>query len=70
MGNDAQREASLRLTRWLQARFDIPVRDVIGHSESLSHPLRRERVARLKSQTHGDMSASTMTRYRRMLRRG
>ena len=68
MGNRRQLRASLRLTRWLQDRFGIRTRDVIGHSESLSSPYHRERVDAFKGQTHGDMSASTMTRYRRMLR--
>jgi len=69
MGNRRQLRASLRLTRWLQARFGIATEHVIGHSESLSSPYHRERVDRLKRQTHGDMSRSTMTRYRRMLER-
>jgi N-acetylmuramoyl-L-alanine amidase len=68
MANRRQLRASLALTRWLQARFAIADRDVIGHAESLTSPYRRERVARLKRQTHGDMSRSTMTRYRRQLR--
>jgi len=68
MGNRRQLRASLRLTRWLQERFGIETKDVIGHAESLSSPHHRERVDRLKRQTHGDMSRSTMTRYRRMLR--
>jgi len=67
MGNKRQLRASLRLTRWLQATFAIQTKDVIGHSESLSSPYHHERVARLKTQTHGDMARSTMVRYRRML---
>jgi N-acetylmuramoyl-L-alanine amidase len=67
MANRRQLRASLALTRWLQARFAIAGRDVIGHNESLSSPYHRERVARLKRQTHGDMSHATMTRYRRRL---
>ena len=46
------------------------VRNVIGHSESLSSPYHRERVAAFKGRTHGDMSRSTMMRYRRLLRSG
>jgi N-acetyl-anhydromuramyl-L-alanine amidase AmpD len=60
--------ASLRLTRWLQARYRIPARDVIGHAESLSSPYHRERVPALRRQTHGDMAHTTMLRYRRLLR--
>jgi beta-N-acetylhexosaminidase len=67
MGDARQLRASLRLTRWLQARFGIPTRDVIGHAESLSSPYHRERVARLRRQTHGDMAPATMRRYRSLL---
>jgi N-acetylmuramoyl-L-alanine amidase len=70
MRNRAQLDASLRLTRWLQERYGIATRDVIGHAESLSSRYHRERVERLKTQTHGDMAHSTMTRYRRVLRSG
>jgi beta-N-acetylhexosaminidase len=67
MGNKRQLRASLKLTRWLQARYGIATDDVIGHSESLSSPYHHERVARMKSQTHGDMTRPTMVRYRRLL---
>jgi N-acetylmuramoyl-L-alanine amidase len=69
MGNSRQRRASLRLTRMLQGRYRIKTRDVIGHNESLSSPYHRERVARLRHQTHGDFRHSTMKRYRRFLSR-
>ena len=69
MGNAAQRRASVRLTCWLRARHGIALRNVIGHNESLSSPYHRERVARLRRQTHGDMRRATMTRYRAALRR-
>ena len=39
-------------------------RDVIGHAESLSSPYHHERVARLRTQTHGDFAPATMRRYR------
>jgi beta-N-acetylhexosaminidase len=67
MANKRQLRASLKLTRWLQARYAISTDDVIGHSESLSSPYHHERVARMKSQTHGDMTRPTMVRYRRLL---
>jgi beta-N-acetylhexosaminidase len=67
MANKRQLRASLKLTRWLQARYAIGTDDVIGHSESLSSPYHHERVARMKSQTHGDMTRPTMVRYRRLL---
>ena len=62
-----QLRASLRLTRWLRCRFAIRVRDVIGHAESLSSPYHRERVARLRSQTHGDWRVPSMRTYRARL---
>jgi N-acetylmuramoyl-L-alanine amidase len=61
--------ASLRLTRWLRCMDGIRVRDVIGHSESLSSPYHHERVARLRTQTHGDMTHASMQRYRAKLAR-
>jgi N-acetylmuramoyl-L-alanine amidase len=67
LGNRRQRAASLRLTRMLQGRHRIATRNVIGHAESLSSPLHRERVARLRNQTHGDFAPSAMRGYRRML---
>jgi beta-N-acetylhexosaminidase len=67
MGNRRQLRASLRLTRWLQQRYGIATKNVIGHSESLSSPYHRERVVRLRHQTHGDMRRATMLRYRRLL---
>jgi beta-N-acetylhexosaminidase len=67
-GNARMRLASLRLTRWLQARFGIATRNVIGHNESLSSPYHHERVARLRGQTHADWPRRWMRRYRRALR--
>jgi N-acetylmuramoyl-L-alanine amidase len=67
LGDATQLRASLRLTRWLRCRFGIPLRDVIGHAESLSSPYHHERVRRLRTQTHGDMAHTTMTRYRARL---
>lgn len=67
LGNARQLRASLRLTAWLRAREGITLGDVIGHNESLSSPYHRERVTRLKRQTHGDFRASSMRVYRRAL---
>ncbi len=67
MGDAPQRRASVRLTRWLQGRYGIATRNVIGHAESLSSPYHHERVARLRRQTHGDMRHATMVRYRALL---
>jgi N-acetyl-anhydromuramyl-L-alanine amidase AmpD len=69
MGNRRQRTASVQLTRWLRCRHEIDVKNVIGHSESLSSPYHRERVARLRRQTHGDMTRATMKRYRALVAR-
>ena len=63
-----QLRASLMLTRWLRCRFGIPVRDVIGHNESLSSPYHRERVARAREQTHDDWKHADMEVYRAKLR--
>jgi beta-N-acetylhexosaminidase len=67
MGNQRQLEASLRLTRWLQARSAIRTRDVIGHAESLTSPFHRENVAAWRDLTHGDFARPAMRRYRSML---
>jgi N-acetyl-anhydromuramyl-L-alanine amidase AmpD len=67
LGNARQIAASLRLTRWLRCRYGIAVKNVIGHNESLSSPYHRERVARLRNQTHGDWRKASMDRYRKML---
>lgn len=67
LANRRQRAASLRLTRMLQGRFRIATRNVIGHAESLSSPYHRERVARLRNQTHGDFATPAMRSYRSLL---
>lgn len=69
LGNRREIGASLRLTQWLRCKFHIPVRDVIGHAESLSSPYHRERVPSLRHQTHGDWKHASMQIYRRKLRR-
>src|SRR4051794_7768024 len=68
LGNQRELAASLRLTAWLKCRYGIRLSNVIGHNESLSSPYHRERVARLRTQTHGDMEHSSMRVYRRKLR--
>jgi beta-N-acetylhexosaminidase len=67
LGNPRQMAASLRLTRMLQGRYGIRIRNVIGHNESLSSPFHRERVQRLRTQTHGDFPKPAMDVYRRRL---
>jgi N-acetylmuramoyl-L-alanine amidase len=68
LGDRRQLRASLRLTQYLRCRFEIGVRNVIGHAESLSSPFHYERVPSLRTQTHGDMQASSMQVYRQKLR--
>jgi N-acetylmuramoyl-L-alanine amidase len=67
LGNRRMLRASLHLTRWLQARYGIATRNVIGHNESLSSAFHHERVARLRAQTHADWPHRFMVRYRRDL---
>jgi N-acetylmuramoyl-L-alanine amidase len=67
--NSRQLRASLRLTRFLRCRFSIPVKDVIGHNESLSSPYHLELVPSLRHQTHGDWKHASMQVYRAKLRR-
>jgi beta-N-acetylhexosaminidase len=67
LGNRKMIAASLRLTRWLQAKYGIGTKNVIGHNESLTSPYHHEDVARLKTQTHGDWPKKFMVRYRAAL---
>jgi N-acetyl-anhydromuramyl-L-alanine amidase AmpD len=68
LANRRELAASLRLTEWLKCRYRIRLSNVIGHNESLSSPYHRERIARLRNQTHGDMQHASMRIYRRKLR--
>jgi hypothetical protein len=69
LDNRKRLKASLRLTTYLRCTYGIAIRNVIGHSEYLSSPYHRERVKRLRTQTHGDWSATSMRTYRRRLAR-
>jgi N-acetylmuramoyl-L-alanine amidase len=69
LGRPAQMAASLALTRWLRCRLGIPVKDVIGHNESLSSPYHRELVPSFAHQTHSDWSRPDMQIYRARLAR-
>jgi beta-N-acetylhexosaminidase len=62
-----QLQASLRLTLWLAHRYRISLRNVIGHSESLTSPYHRERYAPWRCQTHGDWTHADMHVYRAKL---
>jgi N-acetylmuramoyl-L-alanine amidase len=68
MSRDRQRRASFRLTLWLMSRFDIPVKNVIGHGESLLSPYRHEKYRSWRCMTHTDFSHRTMHRYRKQMR--
>ena len=68
LSNARQMRGSLKLSRWLRCVYDIPVKDVIGHNESLRSRYHRERVDELKTATHGDFRRKSMNRYRRQLR--
>jgi len=68
LDDPAQLASSLRLVRWLRCRYDIAVRNVIGHNESLSSRYHREDVTALRTQTHADFNHADMQVYRRRLR--
>jgi N-acetylmuramoyl-L-alanine amidase len=67
LGNPRQLGASLRLTAWLMSRYGIELRNVIGHSESLTSPFHKELYASWRCQTHGDWTRADMDVYRRRL---
>lgn len=67
LDNHPQITASLELVRWLRCRYNIPIRDVIGHNESLSSPYHHENVAALRTQTHSDFNHADMQIYRARL---
>ncbi len=67
LGNARVRRASLQLTAWLRCRYGIALHDVIGHNENTRSRWHRERVARLRTQTHDDWPTSSMRIYRRAL---
>ena len=64
----AQLRASLELTAWLVDRFHIRIRNVIGHSESLSSPYHKELYKAWAHQTHADWRHADMEVYRGKLR--
>ncbi len=68
LSNRRQLGASLRLTRWLMARTGITLRNVIGHSESVTSRYHRELYKPWATQTHGDWSRADMDVYRARLR--
>jgi beta-N-acetylhexosaminidase len=65
--NSRQMSASLRLTAWLMSRYGIQLKNVIGHSESLTSPYHKELYAPWRCQTHGDWNRADMDIYRTKL---
>ena len=49
-----------RAHRWLVDRFHIRIRNVIGHSESLSSPYHKELYHQWAHQTHADWRHADM----------
>jgi N-acetylmuramoyl-L-alanine amidase len=69
LGDRRQMRSSLKLVHWLMCRYDIRLRDVIGHNESLSSPYHHEDVPSLRDQTHADFDHHDMDVYRARLTR-
>jgi N-acetylmuramoyl-L-alanine amidase len=64
----AQLRSSLELSAWLVGRFQIRIRNVIGHNESLTSPYHRELYAPWAHQTHADWKHADMNVFRSKLR--
>ena len=69
LDNPAQLSASLKLTLWLMSTYGIPLRNVIGHNESLTSPYHHESYRPWRCQTHGDWNRANMQIYRAKLAR-
>jgi beta-N-acetylhexosaminidase len=69
LGNPSQLTGALDLTLWLMQRFQIQLRNVIGHNESLTSPFHKELVASFRCQTHQDWNRADMEIFRRDLAR-
>ena len=67
MHDAAQMRSSLALTAWLMWKYGIPLANVIGHAESLTSPLHKERYAPWRCQTHADWQHADMVVYRARL---
>jgi N-acetylmuramoyl-L-alanine amidase len=68
LDDDRQMRASLRLTLWLMARFDINIGNVIGHRETLDSPYRHELYPDWRCLVHSDFPHPAMREYRHRLR--
>ena len=69
LDDSAQLTASLSLTLWLMSTYNIQLRNVIGHNESLTSPYHREHYRAWRCQTHGDWTHADMETYRAALAR-
>ena len=69
LDDSRQMRSSLTLVHWLMCRYDIKLRNVIGHNESLSSPYHHEDVPSLRDQTHLDFNHHDMDIYRARLAR-
>jgi beta-N-acetylhexosaminidase len=69
LADPRQLQASLRLTLWLMQEKHIQLRNVIGHSESLTSPYHHELYRPWRCQTHGDWQRADMDVYRARLAR-
>jgi N-acetyl-anhydromuramyl-L-alanine amidase AmpD len=67
LDNPRQLKAALALTLWLMDRYGIELRNVIGHNENLTSPLRIEKVDSFRCQTHGDWTHADMEMFRAKL---
>jgi beta-N-acetylhexosaminidase len=65
--NPRQLASSLALTLWLMKTEHVQLRNVIGHSESLTSPYHKELYAPWRCQTHGDWQRADMDVYRAKL---
>jgi N-acetylmuramoyl-L-alanine amidase len=65
--NPRQLASSLALTLWLMKTEHVQLRNVIGHSESLTSPYHHELYAPWRCQTHGDWQRPDMDVYRAKL---
>jgi N-acetylmuramoyl-L-alanine amidase len=67
LGDPAQMRSSLALTLWLMATYQIALKNVIGHNESVTSPLHKELYAPWRCQTHADWRRDDMNVYRTRL---
>ncbi|MSO40568.1 MAG: hypothetical protein EXQ70_01480 [Solirubrobacterales bacterium] len=67
LGRKRQLRGSLRLTQELRCRFGLPVKNVIGHNESLRSPFYKELDPDFRGRTHGDFRRASMRVYRAKL---